>query len=419
MTRTKTLRTCIVCDGPVRMVHSFGRVPLADRLMTSPSDRIDEEELTLQICQACSHLQIAEQVAPDRVFTDDYPYLSGRIREVVKHFESYADWVVQDLGLRPGDDVIEIASNDGTLLRLLRDRGATVLGVEACERPARIALDSGLETIHRFFSADLAHDIRQRTGCPPRFILANNVIAHVPDPINVLAGIASLCGPDTRVVLEFQYGLRMLQDLTFDIIFHQHYSYFTFSSIETALRRHGLILLDVLHVNTQGGSLRVVAARTGTPTQRVLDLRVKEEDMLHDMMGLTTRFSASIQDRQKDLLRTIARIRDRRGRIVGFGAPGKAATLLNHFGLDRSHLDALVDNSPTKHGLFFPRAGIPILSADYLSQDPPEAILLLAWNYRESILQDLRQRLVDAPMDVMEYHPVVRVGQLHASGTVS
>lgn len=404
MTDTTRRDACIICQAPVRTVHAFGAVPLADRLMSAPDDRVDEEDLTLQSCASCGHLQIAEQVAPERLFTDDYPYLSGRIREVVTHFEAYANWAWDSLDLNPGDAVLEIASNDGTLLCRFHERGAKVLGVEPCERPARIAQEDGWPTLHRFFSSALVQEVADTLGGPPRLILANNVIAHVPDPMDVLAGISALCGPDTQVVLEFQYGLRMLQDLTFDLIFHQHYSYFTFSSIETALRRSGLVALDVLHVDTQGGSLRVVAACHGTPARRVEALRQEEEVVLRGLGGLTARFSTSIEQRRTDLLHVIEGVRRRGGRIVGYGAPGKAATLLNHFGLDRSHLDALVDNSPTKQGLFFPRAGIPILSSDHLDQDPPEAILLLAWNYRRSILQELRSLMASSTV-VIEYHP--------------
>lgn len=392
MNKTFTnIKCCRVCKSDsLLQIHNFNEVPLADKLTQKSSDQVPSANLSVVFCKDCTHLQVFENVSPILLFQEDYPYFSSRIPEVVSHFREYCKSVLQEYLVQENDLIVEIASNDGVLLNQFKSVSNRLLGIEPSLAPAIKAIENKIPTLTKFFSKELAVEILAEQGVYPKLIMANNVLAHVPDPISFVKGLKILSNSKTTIIVEVPHSLPMLQAATFDVIFHQHFSYFNLKGLKYLFEQEGLFINKVEKVATQGGSLRLhINIEKKVKDNFIIEILKEEEEFGLYEVDTYINFSKRIDSLRSDLCDLLKNLKSQESKIVGYGAPGKAATLLNYFDINNELLDYLVDVSSTKHQKYFPFTGLKIYNIDELDKNLPDYILILAWNYTSSILNNL------------------------------
>jgi SAM-dependent methyltransferase len=326
-------------------------------------------------------------VDPRHLF-EEYVYVSGTSPVFVEHFRRYAADTAELLDLKPGDLVVDIGSNDGTLLRFFQAIGCRVLGVDPAKAIAQAASESGVETLAEFFTPQLAREIRSTRGAA-RLIAANNVFAHAEDLRSIVDGVRELLSADGLFAFEVSYLVDVYEKTLFDTIYHEHLSYHTVGPLESFFAANSMQLVDVARVPSHGGSIRGFAqhAQGARPVQgSVQDLVNLESQLKLDQPATFKSFAARIDRLREDLRALLSRIKGEGARIAGFGAPAKATTLLHHFQLGGEFLDFIVDDSPLKQGLFTPGHHIPVLSPAVLDSRHPDYLVVLAWNFAQSIV---------------------------------
>ena len=411
----RTRRDCRLCgSGRLELALTLGKTPLANEFVTEAERGLPQDRFPLDVhlCLDCGHAQLLDVVDPERLFRN-YVYVSSTSAIFVDHFRRYAEAMLRFTGMPRGSTVVEIGSNDGVLLRFFQQAGMRVLGVDPARAIAEAATKDGIQTLPEFFDLELATRLKH-AGWSASLIVANNVFAHADDLHGITEGVAHLLDPDGLFVFEVSYLMDVLEKTLFDTVYHEHLSYHTVKPLVPFFERHGLELIDVTRVDTHGGSLRGIAKRRGGrwPNQaRVPELIALEETRGLDRLDSFQRFFAQIQQRKKELL-TLLREGKRKGeRMVGFGAPAKATTLMFHFELGPKMLDALIDDSPWKQGLYSPGYHLPVGPSSWL-YDParrPDDVMILAWNFAGSIMQK-HQAFREAggrfivPLPVVEVH---------------
>jgi SAM-dependent methyltransferase len=339
------------------------------------------------VCDDCLLVQLEEYASPEEIFTD-YVYFSSYSDTWLAHCGRYVEEIVPRLGLKPGARVVEIASNDGALIGLLKTRGLNVLGVEPAVNIAKIALDRGIPTDIAFFGRTAA--ARLGRDFLADLIIANNVLAHVPDLNDFLAGLKLLLAPTGTITIEFPHLARLIADRQFDTIYHEHFSYFSLLTAESALRRHGLSVFDAETIPTHGGSLRLYVshaevARDGGPG--IIDIRNAERAAgLYRLEAYQT-FSDVAARAKCDLLEFFIAIRRAGKHVVGYGAAAKGNTLLNYCGIGREFLDYVVDRNPHKQGLLLPGTHLSVYDPVRVFESKPDYLLILPWNLKDEIRQ--------------------------------
>lgn len=347
--------------------------------------------LNLWVCERCFLVQLEEYVGGEEIFTD-YAYFSSFSDSWLDHCRRYVDQMVEQLGLTSNSEVIEIASNDGYLLQFFGKRGIPALGIEPAANVARAAREKGVETLVRFFGTVTAREL-VAAGRRPDLILANNVLAQVPDLNDFVAGIKLLLGPNGVVTIEFPHLLRTIDGNQFDQIYHEHFSYFSLYAVEQIFAAHGLDIYDVQELPTHGGSIRIFAAHVDDEsrciTERLIALRAREAEAGVDTLAYYQDFESRVRDTKHKLLQFLIEAKRDGKRVVGYGAPGKGNTLLNYCGIRTDFLDFTVDRSPHKHGKFLPGTHIPILPPEKLWEARPDYVLILPWNLKTEIMDQL------------------------------
>ncbi|MBW8876792.1 MAG: methyltransferase domain-containing protein [Acidobacteria bacterium] len=388
---------CRFCGAPLSHVFvDLGSQPLANSYL-EPEDLGKAETflpLCVYVCGECFLVQLPEEERPEAIFSD-YAYFSSYSESWLRHAEAYATAMVERFGLGAGHQVIEVASNDGYLLRWFAERGIPALGIEPAANVAAAAEAAGIPTLVKFFGAATARELAA-AGTRADLLVGNNVLAHVPDLNDFVAGLKILLAPTGVLTMEFPHLLRLMAEDQFDTIYHEHYSYFSLSTVRRVFAAHGLTLFDVEELPTHGGSLRVycrhachaedASKRIG---ERVVDLLAREAADGFSRLETYRSFDERVRRVKRGLLRFLIEAREEGRSIAGYGAPAKGNTLLNYCGVRTDFLDFTVDRSPHKQGRFLPGTRIPIHGPDRLREARPDYVLILPWNLKEEIMEQM------------------------------
>jgi hypothetical protein len=384
---------CRLCgSAQLISVVDLGASPPCERFLAA--DQLDAPEpsypLHLRVCADCWLAQLPPLISPEDTFTE-YAYFSSYATSWVAHAGRFVASAVERLELGADSFVVEVASNDGYLLRHVRDAGIRCLGIEPAFNVSDAARGAGIPTVTTFLTPRSAEQVRAEHG-PADLVVANNVYAHVPDIHGFTAGLRTLVADDGWVSIEVQYLGTLIAGNQYDTIYHEHFQYYTVDSACRALATGGLTVVDVRELGTHGGSIRLWARPTevARPSPKVEELRDREAAAgLRSMSGYTG-FAARVESTRRGLLRFLADAAEAGKTVVGYGAPGKANTLLNHCGVRPDQLPYTVDRNPYKQGRFTPGARIPVVSPDRIADDRPDYVLVLPWNLRAELTEQLR-----------------------------
>jgi SAM-dependent methyltransferase len=383
-------------------VIDLGSMPLVNNLLIDPHQRCPRWPLKVVFCRSCALAQLTE-TPPVQTMFDQYVYFSTQSQTMVAHAQRLVERLV-----KRDQKVLEIASNDGYLLRQAQARGAKVLGVDPARNVAAFANESGVPTRCEYFDSTTARQIEADWGCAD-VIFALNVLAHVPDPNEVAAGIAILLAEDGIAHIEVPSVVRMIESCAFDTIYHEHHCYFSLSALKSLFNRHGLYIVGVEEMDVHGGSLHVQLARQGDQSKAGLMCEHERRTGVFDG-AFYAGFAARVQQLKIDLDRTL----DGFDSVAGYGAAAKGVVLLNHFGLDCRRIPWVVDVSPHKQGKFIAGTGQPIVSPRELMRAKPQAALLLAWNIKNEITRANRVYLNQGGRFIV---PIPRVAVLNRCST--
>jgi SAM-dependent methyltransferase len=385
---------CRSCGQPLSHVFvDLGATPLANSYLSAAELRAPEVfyPLVVYVCAGCFLVQLEEYERPEAIFRE-YAYFSSYSDTWLRHAEAYCEQVAGRFALDARTQVVEIASNDGYLLQYFRRRGIPVLGVEPAANVARVAVERGIPTEVRFFGEATARELVQRGICP-RLLLGNNVLAHVPALNDFVAGMKLLLAPDGVITMEFPHLARLMAENQFDTIYHEHFSYFSLLAVERVFARHGLVLFDVEELPTHGGSLRIYARhveRGSVPVgERVHALRRAEEAAGFGRLEHYLAFAERVKRTKWALLDFLVGARREGRTVAAYGAAAKGNTLLNYCGAGPDLIDYVVDRSPHKQGRFLPGTRIPIVHPDRLAETRPDFVLILPWNIKEEIMEQM------------------------------
>jgi SAM-dependent methyltransferase len=378
--------TCRSCrTAGLRPVLDLGAMPLADGLLTDPAANEKRHPLEVAYCPSCALVQIIETVAPEILFGQDYPYFTSFSDALLEHSRANAENLIRTRGLGPDSLVIELASNDGYLLKNFVNAGIPVLGVDPAPGPAAAAEKIGVRTLGRFFTRELAEELVNH-GHRADVVIGNNVLAHVADTNGFVAGIARILKPTGVAVIEVPYVRDLIDHTEFDTIYHEHLCYFSVSSARALFRRHGLHLNHVERLSIHGGSLRLYAEPRENTQASVRELLSEERKLGIDTAAYYETFGETVQ-RTIGQLRSLLTMLDRSGkRVAAYGAAAKGAILLNAIGEPARAIGFVVDRNTHKHGKFMPGLRTEIRPVRALLDDQPDYTLLLAWNFRDEIL---------------------------------
>jgi len=365
-------------------VLDLGSQPLSNELGLSPDDVLDVFPLHLRSCSTCGLGQIGEYVLPERIFGDEYPYLSSTSTSWVEHARRYATRVVDELGLGEDDLVVEVASNDGYLLKQFQSLGVRVLGIEPAKNVAKVADEVGVPTISEFFGAETAARVVAEHD-HPTLVVANNVMAHVPDLQDFVAGLAILATGNTVITVENPSYATLLRETQFDTIYHEHYSYLTAHAVRHVVRQHGLQLFRVDQLPTHGGSNRYWISPTVSPDETVEHVLAEELDVGLFEPKQWEDFAARSQAAIDGLRGWLAERRESGRTVAGYGAAAKGNTFLNAVGDEARVLEYVVDGSVEKQGKFLPGSQVPIHPPRALAENPVDDVLLLPWNLSDEL----------------------------------
>jgi len=385
---------CRLCSAPLRqVVADLGTTPLANSYLQPHELNKMEPYYPLRalVCEHCWLVQLEAAVAPEAIFSN-YKYFSSFSDTLLHHSRAYADLMAQRLSLQRGDRVVEIASNDGYLLRYFVDKGMDVLGIEPAANVAEVARDRGIPTVSRFFGSETARDLVAERP-KPSLVVANNVLAHVPGLNDFVAGLKILLAPGGTITLEFHHLLSLIVSDQFDTIYHEHFQYFSLGTARAALATHGLAVVDVDELAMQGGSLRIYAKHAnevdGGESASVRSVLAKEDAAGLQTMACYAAFSDRIRRIKLDLLAFLVGARQAGQSVLCYGAAAKGNTLLNYCGIRADLVEAAVDRSPHKQGLCLPGSRIPIHHPDRVKDVKPDYLLILPWNIRDEIMAQM------------------------------
>lgn len=383
--------TCRLCDSKdLVLVFELEPTPPANAFVGK--DELHRTQtvfpLNVYFCRNCFHVQLLDIVNPKELF-ENYVYVSGTSPVFVKHFEEYSKFIISNYLHEDSSFVIDIGSNDGTLLEFFRNAGYRVLGVDPAKEIAASATKKGIETLPLFFNEDVAKMIQTRYGLAS-VITANNVFAHIDDLSGFITNIRNLLTRDGVFVFEVSYLVDVIEKTLFDMTYHEHLSYHSVIPLVSFFRDHDMELVEVIRVNTHGGSLRGIVQLKDGPYKisKSVENAIKlEKEMKLDREITFQQFATKINELKRNFQSFITDLKAKGNTIAAYGAPAKSTTLMYHFGIDNSIIDFIVDDSPLKQGLYSPGKHIPVLAPETLYQKKPNYLIILAWNFAESIMK--------------------------------
>jgi SAM-dependent methyltransferase len=342
------------------------------------------------VCGSCFLVQLEEFETPERIFSD-YAYFSSYSSSWLEHSRRYAEAMTPMLDLDGSSHVVEIASNDGYLLQFFKERGVPVLGIEPAANVAEAAREKGVPTRVEFFGLEAARAIRAETAAD--LLIGNNVLAHVPDLNDFVAGMKVLLAPGGVITMEFPHLMRLIEENQWDTIYHEHFSYFSFLTVRRVFAAHGLRLFDVEELRTHGGSLRIYGCHEDDPDReesaRARELAERELAAGYEDLATYLAYGRRVEADKRQIVRFLIDLKDRGLRIAGYGAPAKGNTLLNYCGIGRELIEFTCDLNPHKQGCYLPGSHIPIRAPEAISAERPDVVLILPWNLKDEIVEQL------------------------------
>ncbi len=388
-----TASPCRFCGAPLEAVFAdLGMSPLANSYVSA--ERVNAMEpfypLRALVCGSCFLVQLEEFETPHEIFSD-YAYFSSYSSSWLEHARRYTEEMIERFDLGPDSHVVELASNDGYLLQYFRERQVPVLGIEPAANVAKVALQKGIPTLVEFFGRATAQSLAGESAAD--LLLGNNVLAHVPDLNDFVAGMKILLKPGGVITMEFPHLMRLIDDNQWDTIYHEHFSYFSFLTVSRVFEAHGLRLFDVQELPTHGGSLRIFGCHEDDPgkpdSDAAHELRERERAAGYERLDTYTGYGARVVQDKRQILGFLIDLKNDGRRVVGYGAPAKGNTLLNYCGVRQDFLDYTCDLNPHKQGHFLPGSHIPIRSPDAIREDRPDVVVILPWNLKDEIMQQL------------------------------
>lgn len=390
----KDLPKCRFCDTPLE--HTFvdlGMQPPCQNVVRP--EQLNQMEtfypLHTHVCANCFLVQIEEYVSPKEIFTE-YAYFSSYSDAWLAHARNYVDMITKRLHLSKNSFVVEIASNDGYLLQYFVKKSIPVLGIEPAANVAKAAINRGIPTLVDFFTLETSHKLSEN-GQNADLIIGNNVLAHVTDLNGFVEGLKVLLKPSGVITMEFPHLMRLIEGNQFDTIYHEHFSYFSFLTVEKVFAAHGLKIFDVEELPTHGGSLRIYACRcenhSNPVRNNVTSLKSIEIEQGYNTLDKYFTFAEKVRSTKRNILSFLIKLKSEEKSIAGYGAPGKGNTLLNYCGIRSDFLDYTVDRNPYKQGTFLPGTRIPVFSPDQIEKTKPDYIFILPWNLKDEIIAQL------------------------------
>jgi 2-polyprenyl-3-methyl-5-hydroxy-6-metoxy-1,4-benzoquinol methylase len=391
---TDITNSCRFCGNQLR--HTFvdlGLSPLANSYLKV--EQIQQMEsfypLHTYVCEKCFLVQLPVFQTPEDIFTD-YAYFSSYSESWLRHARDYVELMVERFGFNSKSQVIEIASNDGYLLQYFKEKGIPVLGIEPAKNVAKAAQEVGIQTIVKFLGTQTAKELANN-GKHADLLLGNNVLAHVPDLNDFVEGMKRLLKPQGVITMEFPHLMRLIDENQFDTIYHEHFSYFSFITVEKVFQRHGLAIFDVEELTTHGGSLRIYARHNDNVaepiSERILKLKKREETAQFNKLECYLSFAEKVKETKRNTLDFLIMAKREGKSIAGYGAPAKGNTLLNYCGIRTDFIDYTVDLSPHKQGHYLPGTHIPIYHPDKIKETRPDYLLILPWNIKDEIMKQM------------------------------
>lgn len=385
---------CRICGSELSQTFcDLGMSPMANAYLTAA--QLNEPEvyypLHTYVCSTCLLVQLPVFESPQEIF-GDYLYFSSYSQYWLDHAAGYVFDTIARFGMTEHDQVIEIASNDGYLLKNFVTMGIPALGIEPAANVAEVAVANGIPTKVGFFGTEMAAELVDQ-GVRADLLIGNNVFAHVPDLNDFVAGMSMVLSAEGHITLEFPHLYQLIRCNQFDTIYHEHFSYFTLRTASTALERHGLRVFDVEELPTHGGSLRIYACHAASVrhqlSPRVADVLLRESAAGLDAMNGHMSYAVQVARVKQELLEFLVHAQRRGASVVGYGAPAKGNTLLNHCGVRRDLIGYTVDRSPHKQGRYLPGTHLPIQDPDHIRQTRPDYVVILPWNLRDEIMRDM------------------------------
>lgn len=383
---------CRFCGKPLKYLFvSLGVSPLSNSYLNKEDLQKKEEfyPLTVYVCDKCFLVQLKEFEKPQKIFSE-YAYFSSYSDTWLKHSQEYTRMVIDRFHLNQNSLVVELASNDGYLLQYFMERDIPVLGIEPAKNVAQVAKQKGIPTEIKFFGTHLAKELLKQ-GKSADLMVGNNVLAHVPDLNDFVAGLKILLKPDGVITMEFPHLMQLIDNIQFDTIYHEHFSYFSFLTVQKVFYHHGLEIFDVEEIGTHGGSLRIYGRHQENKkreiTERVRCLQAREQKAGYQDIKFYLPFQEKVKSVKWNILSLLIRIKKAGKSIVGYGAPAKGNTLLNYCGIRTDFIDYAVDKNPYKQGRFLPGTHIPIEAPEKIRATKPDYVFILPWNIKEEIME--------------------------------
>jgi SAM-dependent methyltransferase len=389
-----TAALCRFCAAPLKQtLVDLGMSPLCESYISR--EQLNQMEafypLHVKVCEQCFLAQLEEYVSVEHIFTE-YAYFSSYSDTWLKHASDYTDMIVKRLGLGRESLAVELASNDGYLLQNFVKKGIPALGIEPAANVAKAAVAKGVPTVVKFFGRKTAQEMVSE-GKQADVVIGNNVLAQVPDLNDFVGGIRLILKPRGVATLEFPHLIRLLEENQYDTIYHEHFSYFSFITVEKIFAAHDMTLFDVEEIPTHGGSIRIYAKLAGDDSRavqaRVAELRGRELAAGLDRMSTYQDFGEKVMASKRNLLNFLIDVKRNGKRVAGYGAPGKGNTLLNYCGIRTDFLDYTVDRNPYKQGKFLPGTHIPIHAPEKIYETRPDYVFILPWNFKDEIVKQM------------------------------